>query len=141
MKRLHVNLTVSDLGRSIEFYAKLFSSDPTVAKPDYANWMLDDPRVNFSLSTHGNKGGIDHLGLQAEDEAEFADLRERLNEAEGPIFDQPNVTCCYARSTKAWVRDPDGIAWETFMTHGSNAVYGDGSEESAVRLAGVGAER
>lgn len=137
MKRLHVNLTVADLDRSIEFYMRLFDSEPTVRKSDYAKWMLDDPCVNFSLSTHGNNPGVDHLGLQAEDDGEFDQIRARLDSAEAPIFEQPDVTCCYARSTKAWVRDPNGVAWETFISRGSSAVYGDGSQTQAARTAGA----
>ncbi|MFP6682693.1 MAG: ArsI/CadI family heavy metal resistance metalloenzyme [Gammaproteobacteria bacterium] len=133
MKRLHVNLTVSDIEQSVEFYTKLFSSKPSVTKPDYAKWMLEDPRVNFSIAAHGGDTGIDHLGLQAEDEAEFTDIRKRLNEAEQPIFEQSDVTCCYARSTKAWVRDPDGVAWETFLTHGSSVIFGDDSKAQSAR--------
>lgn len=134
MQRLHLNLSVADLDRSVEFYTHLFGSEPTVTKPDYAKWILDDPRVNFAITTHGEKTGIDHLGLQAEDETEFSTIRSRLNAADGPILDQPDVTCCYARSTKAWVHDPDGIAWETFTSLGDSAVYGDGSEETAARI-------
>jgi catechol 2,3-dioxygenase-like lactoylglutathione lyase family enzyme len=139
MKRLHVNLTVTDLEESVDFYTKLFGMKPSVTKPDYAKWMLDDPRVNFSIAAHAGDTGIDHLGMQAEDEVEFADIRERLNDAEVPVFEQPNVTCCYARSTKAWVRDPDGVAWETFLTHGSSAIYGDGSKDQAARTAKLAA--
>ena len=135
MKRLHVNLTVSDIEQSVAFYTKLFSSKPSVTKPDYAKWMLEDPRVNFTIAAHGGDTGIDHLGLQAEDEAEFTDIRKRLNEVEQPIFEQSDVTCCYARSTKAWVRDPDGVAWETFLTHGSSVIYCDDSKAQSARTA------
>jgi catechol 2,3-dioxygenase-like lactoylglutathione lyase family enzyme len=135
MKRLHVNLIVSDLARSVEFYTGLFDSVPTVIKHDYAKWMLDDPRVNFSLSTRGDAAGVDHLGLQAEDDAEFNELRMRLTKAEHNVFEQPDVVCCYARSTKAWVRGPNGVPWETFISKGSSNVYGDGSETPDERLA------
>lgn len=131
MTRLHINLSVSDLNRSVAFYRHLFDAEPTVLEPDYAKWMLDDPCVNFSLSTHGNVQGIDHLGLQADDEPALAALHDRLESTGGEIFEQPDVTCCYARSTKAWVRDPDGVAWETFLSRGRSAVYGDGSSERA----------
>jgi hypothetical protein len=97
--------------------------------------MLDDPRVNFALSTYGDTTGVDHLGLQAEDDAEFAEIRKRLTETESPVFEEPDVTCCYARSTKAWIRDPSGVAWETFISRESSAVYGDGSEVRAARVA------
>lgn len=138
MKRFHVNVTVTDLATSVTFYTELFGSPPTTKKSDYAKWMLDDPRVNFAITTRGQRPRIDHLGLQAQDEEEFADLRQRLNRAEAPVFGQNQVTCCYARSTKAWVRDPDGIAWETFVTRGGSTVFGDGAEHAGARLAGAG---
>ena len=134
MKRLHVNLTVADLDESVEFYTRLFGDAPSVIKADYAKWLLEDPRINFSISNHGEDYGIDHLGLQAEDDAEFAELRDRLQQAERPVFDQADVVCCYARSTKAWIRDPSGVAWETFISRAHSTVYGDGS---VTRAAGV----
>ena len=96
--------------------------------------MLDDPRVNFSISTHGAQSGVDHVGIQAENENEFNEIRNRLNEAEALVVDQPNVTCCYAQSSKAWVNDPDDVAWETFLTHGETVVYNDMTEESSLRV-------
>lgn len=138
MKRFHVNVTVTDLARSVTFYSELFGSPPTTQKSDYAKWMLDDPHVNFAITTRGEKPGIDHLGLQAQDEQEFTDVRRRLDRAEAPILDQAQVTCCYAKSTKAWVRDPAGIAWETFLTRGESTVFGDGGENTVASLAGAG---
>lgn len=131
MKRMHINLTTADLPRSVAFYTELFEHAPTVLEADYAKWSLEDPRVNFSLSTHGGKPGIDHLGMEADGTAEFERLRARLRDSTSEVFEQPDVTCCYANSSKAWVRDPDGVAWETFITHGANATYGDGSAERA----------
>lgn len=135
MQRFHMNLTVSDLERSIGFYTKLFGAEPSRLENDYAKWMLDDPRINFAISTHGSAPGIDHVGLQADDEPELTEIRSRLERADSPIFDQEDVTCCYARSTKAWIRDPDGIAWETFLSHGETTDYGDGAPEVAARIA------
>ena len=135
MKRFHVNISVSDLEQSKRFYAQLFGCEPDVVKPDYAKWMLDDLRVNFSLTTHGNEKGVDHLGLQADDQHEFDTLRKQLRQADMVIFEQPDVTCCYARSSKAWVRDPNDVAWETFVSHGASTVYDDGSETSSARIA------
>lgn len=126
MKRLHVNLSVADLDESIRFYAMLFASEPTVRKDDYAKWMLDDPRVNFSLSKCGRSAGIDHLGIQTDDEQELAEVFERLATAGRPVVDEGETTCCYARSTKRWVTDPQGVAWETFLTHGASVTYGTG---------------
>lgn len=123
MKRFHVNLHVADLQQSVQFYQHLFAQEPTVLKPDYAKWMLEDPRVNFSITTHGSQQGVDHLGIQSDDEEEFAAVRERLHSAELATFEQPDVTCCYARSSKSWVRDPDDVAWETFVTHGQTTIY------------------
>ncbi len=124
MKRLHVNVTVKDIEASIGFYAKLFAAEPTVRKHDYAKWMLEDPRVNFAISRCGARPGIAHLGIQVEDRAELADVYARLKEAGGPTLDEGETTCCYARSTKQWIEDPQGIAWETFLTHGESPVYG-----------------
>lgn len=97
--------------------------------------MLDDPFVNLSLTTHGTSYGIDHIGLQAEDREELGDIRHRLEKADTPIFDQADVNCCYAQSSKAWVRDPDGVAWETFFTEGESIEYGDGSVATAAEAA------
>jgi len=124
MKRLHINLSVSDLDASIRFYSTLFAMEPTVLKSDYAKWMLDDPRVNFSLSHCGRTAGIDHLGIQAESEAELNEVFGRLEAAGGNVLDEGETTCCYARSTKKWITDPQGVAWETFLTHGASATYG-----------------
>lgn len=124
MKRFHVNVSVADLDQSIRFYSGLFAAEPAVVKPDYAKWMLDDPRVNFAITTRGDRKGIDHLGIQVEDAAELGEVYGRLKQAGQPILDEGETTCCYARSEKAWVHDPEGIAWETFLTTGESAVYG-----------------
>lgn len=125
MKRMHVHVSVKDLDQSIRFYATLFGAKPTVQKPDYAKWMLDDPRVNFAISTRDGTGGVQHLGIQAEDDAELNDVYGRLAQAEGEVVEEKATTCCYARSDKRWISDPQGIAWETFLTHGEATVYGD----------------
>jgi catechol 2,3-dioxygenase-like lactoylglutathione lyase family enzyme len=133
MKRLHVHVGVEDLSRSIGFYSTLFGSQPTVAKRDYAKWMLDDPRVNFAISTgnHAAKG-IEHLGIQAEDSEELAEVYGRLKAADRPVLEEGATTCCYARSEKSWISDPDGIVWEAFYTNGEATVYGDSPELSAL---------
>lgn len=135
MARFHLALTVADLDRSVSFYSRLFGTDPTVLKDDYAKWMLADPKINLSLSTHGQIKGVDHVGLQADNQAEFDAMKAALIEAEGPLLEQPDTTCCYVRSTKTWTRDPDNVAWETFLTHGDSVTYGDGGEERARREA------
>lgn len=137
MKRFHVNLGVSDIAQSISFYTTLFGEPPIVEKQDYAKWMLNDPHVNFSISTRSNKSGIDHVGIQAENDVEFSDLRDRLNKADTPSLEQQNVTCCYAKSSKTWVYDPDGIAWETFLTHGNSTIFSDMDNDSSLRIANV----
>ncbi|HEX3860330.1 MAG TPA: ArsI/CadI family heavy metal resistance metalloenzyme [Stellaceae bacterium] len=125
MKRLHVHVNVEDLAQSIEFYSTLFAAEPTVLKDDYAKWMLEDPRVNFAISTAGGHAGISHLGIQAEDSGELAEVHDRLSRAERPIVEERGGTCCYARSDKQWVADPQGVPWETFLTHEPAAVYGN----------------
>lgn len=124
MKRLHVNLTVTELDASVSFYSALFAAQPTVLEDDYAKWMLDDPLVNFAISTHGSRQGVDHLGIQVESAAELGEVYERLQAAGGRVVEQGETTCCYARSEKNWTFDPQGIAWETFFTRGGSPVYG-----------------
>jgi len=125
MKRLHVHLSVRDLAESVDFYASLFGSAPDVRKPDYAKWMLDDPRVNFAISQRGRALGVDHLGIQVDDGGELAAVSARLTGAGKPILEQKAAACCYARSDKAWVADPQGVSWETFRTFGEETVYGE----------------
>ncbi len=124
MKRLHVHVSVSDLDQSVRFYSTLFDAEPTVLKGDYAKWMLDDPRVNFAISKRGADPGLAHLGIQVENAAELDEVFGRLAEAELPIVEERATTCCYANSDKQWIADPEGIAWETFLTHGESTVYG-----------------
>jgi catechol 2,3-dioxygenase-like lactoylglutathione lyase family enzyme len=135
MKRLHVHLGVTDLPQSIRFYAALFGAEPTVTKPDYAKWMLDDPRVNFAISTRGKAGGLDHLGIQVEDKAELAEVYGRLRDADRPVLEEGATTCCYAESEKSWIADPEGVAWEAFLTTGESTVYGDGVDRGPIRVA------
>src|SRR5437660_11893931 len=106
MKRLHVHVSVDDLDQSVRFYSTLFGAEPTVLKSDYAKWMLDDPRVNFAISSNGAAPGLDHLGMQAETTEELLEIAGRLDAAETPILEQKNTVCCYARGDKAWVTDP-----------------------------------
>ena len=134
MKRLHVSVAVSNLDASARFYSILFGVEPTVLKSDYAKWMLEDPRVNFSISSRDRHKGIDHLGIQVDSDAELSTLAERLARAGQAVYEQKATTCCYARSNKAWVHDPEGIAWETFHTLGESPVYSkDGDDDAADR--------
>ena len=124
MKRLHVHVSVRDLAQSVRFYSELFGAEPAVRKSDYAKWMLEDPRVNFAISQRDGKPGVQHLGIQVEDLTELAEVYERLRRAEGPVIEEGETTCCYARSEKSWIDDPQGVQWETFLTTGESAVYG-----------------
>jgi len=124
MKRLHISVSVSDLAASIDFYRKLFAAEPSVLKEDYAKWMLEDPRVNFAITDRGAKKGVDHLGIQVEDEAELAEVYARLKTADARVIEQGETTCCYSNSEKSWIFDPDSLAWETFLTRGESPVYG-----------------
>ena len=139
MKRLHVHVSVEDLARSVRFYSALFAARPAVSKPDYAKWMLDDPRVNFAVSARGGAPGVQHLGIQAEDPAELEEIFGRLAAAGRPILEEAGVTCCYARSEKQWVADPQGVPWETFLTHGESTVYGSGGALGRLAAAGEAA--
>lgn len=135
MKRFHVHVAVDDLNRSIGFYSALFAAQSSVIKTDYAKWMLDDPRVNFAISTRGRQAGLDHLGIQAENSAELQEIYARLHKAGGNVVEQGQTSCCYAKSEKSWIDDPAGIAWETFHTTGESTDYGDGSGERGARIA------
>ncbi len=130
MKRLHVHVAVEELAPSVRFYSSMFGSAPTVLKSDYAKWMLDDPRVNFAISARGRMAGLDHLGIQVEDADELLEVYGRLKAAERPVLEQGATTCCYAKSEKAWVQDPSGLAWETFLTRGENTTYGEEAPKS-----------
>ena len=128
MKRLHVHVSVADLGESIEFYRTLFGAAPDVRENDYAKWLLDDPRVNFAISARGRAPGLDHLGVQVESDEELREIAGRLAAAERPLLEQKDAACCYARSDKAWSADPQGVRWETFHTHGALTVYGEDAQ-------------
>lgn len=131
MKRMHVHVSVEDVSKAISFYSALFAATPAVVKDDYAKWMLDDPRVNFAISTRGRQPGLDHLGIQVESADELQEVYARLREAGGAILEQGPTTCCYAKSEKSWIDDPAGIAWETFHTTGEATHYGVGVQTGA----------
>lgn len=133
MKRLHLSLKVRDLDRSIAFYSGFFGAPPTVRRDDYAKWMLDEPRINFVVNTRPGASGLDHLGIQVDDAEELRATYAMLKEAGGPVHDQGDVVCCYARSTKNWTADPDGNMWEVFQTFGESTVYGTDSAFAAGR--------
>jgi len=125
MKRFHVHLNVDDLNRSIGFYSQLFAAQPARTESDYAKWMLEDPPVNFAISTRGGKPGIDHLGIQTDDADELTALKARAQAADMALLDEGTTTCCYARSEKHWVTDPQGVAWEHFHTLGNIPVFNE----------------
>ena len=135
MKRLHVHVAVDSLPQSIAFYSALFAAQPAILKTDYAKWMLDDPRVNFAISTRGRQAGLDHLGIQVENGDELREVYARLGKAGGNVVEQGQTACCYAKSEKSWIDDPSGIAWETFLTTGESTTYGDGTGERQARVA------
>lgn len=126
MKRLHIHVGVDSLEQSIRFYSTFFGSEPTVRKSDYAKWMLDDPRVNFAISEGTGGKGIRHLGVQVETETELTEVYGRLKAADRPVLDEGKTTCCYAKSEKSWITDPDGVVWEAFLTTGQSTNYGAG---------------
>ncbi|HEX5509340.1 MAG TPA: ArsI/CadI family heavy metal resistance metalloenzyme [Pseudolabrys sp.] len=131
MKRMHVHVSVTDINNAIGFYSALFAAKPSVVKGDYAKWMLDDPRMNFAISTRGAAPGLDHLGIQVESDSELQDVYSRLREAGGNVVEEGKTTCCYANSEKSWIDDPAGISWETFYTTGESTNYGNSFNKEA----------
>lgn len=135
MKRLHLHVTVPELAPSIAFYETLFGAAPSVVKDDYAKWMLEDPRVNFAISTRDRAPGLDHVGIQVDSAAELSELSGRLKAAGAQTFDEEATTCCYAQSDKSWVGDPAGLRWETFFTFGEATTYGEDAALAALEAA------
>lgn len=130
MKRFHIHVGVKDLDHSIQFYSTLFGQRPSKVKEDYAKWMLEDPRINFAISTRAQENGVDHLGIQVDEPVELAELTERLKKADLGVFDEGTTTCCYAESSKAWVKDPAGIAWEAYHTMNDAELFSQKSSEA-----------
>ena len=124
MKRFHVHVAVPDLDKGIRFYSTMFGAEPTVVKPDYAKWMLEDPRVNFAISERDGAAGVNHLGFQVDDAEELARMHSQLASADAGLVEEKDVSCCYARSDKYWITDPQGVAWETYHTLGEAEIYG-----------------
>ena len=138
MKRFHVHVAVHDLKQSIRFYSVLFGAHPTVEKPDYAKWMLDDPRINFAISTRSDKSGVDHLGFQTDSAEELEEVGSRLAQADVSTLPQKGASCCYAKSDKYWTLDPQGVAWESFHTLDSVPVYGQDTRSRAPEAKSAG---
>jgi catechol 2,3-dioxygenase-like lactoylglutathione lyase family enzyme len=139
MKRLHVHINVPDIDQAVEFYITLFAADPTVVKDDYAKWMLEDPRVNFAISSRSQSEGLSHLGIEVETADELGDVYDRLEDTGGPTLKEGATTCCYHKSEKSWINDPANVAWETFMTIGEATTFGKDPElESEIKNACCG---
>lgn len=135
MKRFHIHLNVADLNRSVGFYSQLFAAEPTRIESDYAKWMLEDPPINFAISSRGGNPGIDHLGFQTDSPEELAALKARARAADLALLDEGATTCCYARSEKHWITDPQGVAWEHFHTLGNIPVFHDVAEPASAAAA------
>ena len=131
MNRMHIHISVNDLAQSVDFYSKLFAAEPTVLEQDYAKWMLEDPRVNFAISQRGERTGLNHLGIQSENEVELAAIKNRLDAVGMSVLTETETTCCYATSDKHWVQDPSGIAWEAYRTLDSAPTFHAGKAETA----------
>jgi catechol 2,3-dioxygenase-like lactoylglutathione lyase family enzyme len=140
MKRMHLHVGVENIDRSVAFYNTLFAAEPTVLKSDYAKWMLEDPRINFAISSTDHTAiGVKHIGLQVETSEELAEVHARLKSAGRPVLEEGATNCCYAKSEKNWITDPDGVIWETFLTNGETTAYGDKPVEelAMAKLAGL----
>lgn len=129
MKRFHIHVGVKNLNESVQFYSTLFGQKPSKLKEDYAKWMLDDPRLNFAISTRSNEQGVDHLGIQVENPEELTEITERLKNADLGVYDEGETTCCYAESNKAWVKDPSGVAWEAYQNMSDANVFSEAKKE------------
>ncbi len=130
MKRMHIHLAVEDLEKNIVFYSAMFGCQPTIQHDDYAKWMLDDPRVNFAISNRSNQTGLDHLGIQAENDEELEQIKQCLDATQGTIQTQADAACCYSRSDKHWITDPQGIAWESFHSLNEIPTFNDQKAQS-----------
>ena len=128
-----MHVSVGDINKSVEFYNVLFAAEPTVLRSDYAKWMLDDPRVNFAISARGRLHGVDHVGIQVDSVEELKNVYGRLQQADRPVTEEGVKTCCYAQSEKAWITDPSGLSWETFLTTGESTTYGDNADLGTIR--------
>lgn len=138
MKRFHVHAHVEDIATSVAFYSKMFAAEPTRVESDYAKWMLEDPRINFAISTRGGKTGVDHLGIQTDTEEELAELKAHAEAADMSLQDVGETSCCYARSDKYWLTDPQGIAWEQFHTLGNIPVFSEKAAEAPAKASASG---
>ncbi len=132
MKRFHMHVGVKSIEESVLFYSTLFGQQPTKLRPDYAKWMLEDPRINFAISTRSNVEGVDHIGIQVENHEELTEIKERLKRADLKIFAEGETTCCYSESDRAWVKDPSGLAWEAYQNMADADVFSEKQNELTV---------
>ena len=137
MKRFHIHLHVDSLSQNVAFYSKLFNAEPARLEPDYAKWVLEDPRINFAISTVGHDQGVDHFGFQAENEEELAELKRRAGAADRALFDEGETVCCYAKSEKHWVTDPQGLAWEHYRTMDTSQTFGQRRDQISQQIQGL----
>ena len=138
--RLHVNITVDNVAAAVRFYSTLFNAEPALLKDDYAKWEITDPPIHLSISTHGSKPGLNHLGIQLETLDQLRDVTARLTSTRLPLIEEEKAACCYARSNKTWVTDPNGLRWEMFHTFEQTAAYGSGGATAAAQAAGAAAQ-
>jgi catechol 2,3-dioxygenase-like lactoylglutathione lyase family enzyme len=139
MKRFHVHVHVEDMQKNIAFYSAMFNAQPTRVESDYAKWMLEDPRINFAISSRGQKAGVGHLGMQVDSEDELAAIKQQAQKADMSLLDEGTTNCCYAKSDKYWITDPQGVAWEQFHTLGNIPLFG-GEEPAACGTSSSGAK-
>lgn len=133
--RVHISLSVPDLDQAIQFYSTMFAQSPTVVRDDYAKWLIEDPKLNFAIESRGSQSGVDHLGIQADNEQELQVVAERMKQAGQPFLDVGSVTCCYANMDKAWTKGLSGEKWEAFFTHDhAEQEYGEDTEHLLDRL-------
>lgn len=129
MKRLHVHVSVENINEAVKFYSAMFGAEPVKLKSDYAKWLLNEPSLNFAISAQGRKPGVDHFGIQVDEESELTEVRERIGKAEMKTFDEGETTCCYAKSDKTWVMDPAGVAWEAYQFMGDAEIFHEAKAE------------
>jgi len=132
MKRFHIHVSVDNLQKSINFYSKLFNQEPGKVRPDYARWMLDEPAVNFAISTRGQMPGVNHLGIQVDSDDELEDLKQQAVKAAGDdVIEETGTVCCYSKSNKYWTTDPQGIAWEHFITMSDAPTFDNSADDQS----------
>lgn len=130
MSRIQLALNVTDIDAAVEFYTKLFATEPAKRKPGYANFAIAEPPLKLVLIEGDGGGTLNHLGVEVEtgDEVEAAERRLTIDGVETTGVD--DTVCCYAHKTETWVNDPDGAAWEFYVKTGdaeqmTNTILGD----------------